>query len=246
MKVLVICDNIYIIDRLKAIFDEKAPLDLEVVYNYSNKESPVSRHPVLSSDSFHLNVKADCEYIISNFNLVISAHCLQFFPKRLVDSVRCVNVHPGFNPINRGWYPQVFSIIHKLPIGATIHEMDSKLDNGAIIVRSFIEKYAWDTSITLYNRILDKEMELFEANFKEIIFGGYRPIQPESVGNLFHKKDFENLCKIDLNEQGNMGDLINKLRALSHGHYKNAYFIDELGNKVFAKIELEKGDNNDF
>jgi methionyl-tRNA formyltransferase len=240
MKILVVCDNIYVIDRIKSVFDKKSNADFEVDFKYSSKESPVSEHPLLSSDYSHIDVKDACDAIIARYNLVISAHCLQFFPKKLVESVRCVNIHPGYNPINRGWYPQVFSIIHNLPVGATIHEMDAKLDNGAIIVRSLVEKYSWDTSLTLYNRILEKELELFEAHFDEIIYGGYTAIVPESEGNLFNRKDFDKLCEIDLNEQGTIGMFINKLRALSHGSYRNAYFIDEDGNKVFLKIELDR------
>lgn len=242
MKVLVVCDNIYVIDRLRAVFDDKAGAEVTVDYKYSSRESPVSKHPLLKAASAHIDVKANCDSIIETYDLVISAHCLQFFPKKLIEGVRCVNVHPGYNPINRGWYPQVFSIIHGLPVGATIHEMDSKLDNGAIIVRTFVDKYAWDTSYTLYNRILEKEIELFEVHFQEIIYGGYVPIQPENEGNMFRKKDFDTLCQLDLNEQGNMRDLLNKLRALSHGNYKNAYFFDEEGNKVFVKVDLEKVD----
>ena len=31
---------------------------------------------------------------------------------------------------------------------------------------------------------------------------------------------------------------INKLRALTHGDFMNAYFLDEKGNKVYLKLEL--------
>jgi methionyl-tRNA formyltransferase len=92
--------------------------------------------------------------IIDSFDLVIFVHCFQLFPKTMVNAVRCVNIHPGYNPINRGWYPQVFAIVNDLPIGATIHEMDEKLDNGPIIVRELVEKYARDTSLTIFLMIL--------------------------------------------------------------------------------------------
>ena len=44
----------------------------------------------------------------------------------------------------------------------------------------------------------------------------------------------------------NLGDVdtfeghINKLRAMTYGDYKNAYFYDEDGNKIYIKIELSK------
>jgi methionyl-tRNA formyltransferase len=66
--------------------------------------------------------------IIEKYQLVFSLHCKQIFPSELISNVKCINVHPGYNPLNRGWYPQVFSIIYDLPIGATIHEIDEVVD----------------------------------------------------------------------------------------------------------------------
>ena len=48
-----------------------------------------------------------------HYKVGISAHCKQIFPAKLVENVRCYNIHPGYNPYNRGWFPQVFSIINK-------------------------------------------------------------------------------------------------------------------------------------
>ncbi len=65
--------------------------------------------------------------------LFISLHCKQIFPQRLTDNYRCINIHPGYNPYNRGWFPQVFSILNKNTAGVTIHEIDQELDHGPII-----------------------------------------------------------------------------------------------------------------
>ena len=53
-----------------------------------------------------LNVHKQVSNITKNYNLVMSIHCKQLFPTELVNNVRCVNVHPGLNPYNRGWFPQ--------------------------------------------------------------------------------------------------------------------------------------------
>ena len=53
-------------------------------------------------------------------------------------------------------------------------------------------------------------------------------------------KDFNKLCVIDLDEKVTMKEAIDKLRALSHGNYKNAYFISSNGEKVFLKLDVEK------
>ena len=75
-----------------------------------------------------VNVKEDYDKIIQEFDLVISLHCKQFFPPQLVNKIKCINVHPGYNPFNRGWYPQVFAINYGNEVGATIHEMDHEFE----------------------------------------------------------------------------------------------------------------------
>jgi methionyl-tRNA formyltransferase len=80
--------------------------------------------------------------------------------------MRCINIHPGLNPYNRGWYPQVFAINNGLPHGATIHEMDDKIDHGDIIYQKSVDIKLSDTSKTLYERVLDTEIFLFKENFR--------------------------------------------------------------------------------
>lgn len=238
-RVLVIIDNIIQYDRIKNLILLKKYKDVEFEYRHSVVKSEIWDHVDFKGKNKSISVVSDIDWIISNFNLVLSVHCLQFFPKQLVQAVRCINVHPGYNPINRGWYPQVFAIINNLQIGATIHEMDEKLDNGPIIGRKFVEKYDWDTSLTIYNRVLETEIELLEEYIDQIIDKSYKTILPESKGNFYSKKDFNNLCEIDLNQNGTYRDFYNHLRALTHGNYLNAYFIEEkTKEKIYIKIEI--------
>lgn len=182
----------------------------------------------------------DLHNINPKYNLIISAHCKKIFPPTLVHSFRCINLHPGYNPHNRGWFPQVFSILNKRPIGATIHEIDEELDHGPIICQEEIEIQSTDTSFSLYNKVIKKEIELFEENFFNIIDNKYQKIIPKEEGNLNLKKDFENLCEIDLKNIDSFENHINLLKALTFKKYKNAYFIDKDGDKVYINIDLQK------
>lgn len=238
-NVLIIIDNIQQYERIKKIIEKREEI-AKFNFRHSIVKSAIWEHPDFKNHTNSIiDVKKQLDEIIGSFDLVISVHCFQFFPKQLVNSVRCINIHPGYNPINRGWYPQVFAIVNNLPIGATIHEMDEKLDNGPIIARELVEKYSWDTSLTIYNRVLEKEMKLLENNFESIIHGTYKTIIPESLGNLFSKNDFKNLCRIDINEENSFQYFYDLLRALSHGDYKNAYFVDPItGRKIYLKLEI--------
>jgi methionyl-tRNA formyltransferase len=187
-NVLVLCDNDWIGVEIKKIFDSKNfPIVIE------------------SSDLYE-----DSWALIGQYDLIISAHCKKIFDKKLVESTRIVNIHPGLNPYNRGMYPHIFSITNGLP------------------------------SKELHERIMKVEMELFESHFDEIIYGTYTKTKPHSEGNINYKKDFKELCEINLWDVDTFEGHINKLRALTYGDYKNAYFYDEDGNKIYIKVELSK------
>ena len=240
-RVLVIIDNIIQYERIKILIKAKGRIDVQFDFRHSSVKSEIWEHEDFKNfESFIVDVKQDIDYILANFDLVISVHCFQYFPKELLNQIRCINVHPGYNPVNRGWFPQVFSIVHDLPIGATIHEIDQKLDHGAIIARKLVTKYNWDTSLDLYNRVLEAEIELLNEHFDEIIDNSYIKTNPENEGNIFYKKDFNDLCKIDLAQTGTFKQFYDKLRALSHAEYKNAYFVDkDSGKKIFIKLEID-------
>ena len=187
----------------------------------------------------HLHVRDQVTSIIDKYDLVLSIHCKQIFPDELVIGSRCVNVHPGLNPHNRGWFPQVFSIINGLPSGVTIHEIDNELDHGPIIAQKEYTIQPWDTSGSAYAKIMALEKELLMEHFASIRNQTYMAIPPEEEGNLNYKKDFNKLKHIDMNQQGTFGEFINRLRALTHDNYNNAYYIEPSGKKVFVKLQLE-------
>lgn len=241
MKKLIIIDNEPIYKMLRDFIDQSKKYDL--VLRHSGKLIDSSSDKFFKSIDYQINVKTNLEYIIKNFDLIISIHCQQILPKELIQSVRCINLHPGLNPFTRGWYSHVFAIIYDLPIGATLHEMDEFIDHGPIIATKIVKKELYDTSYTLYNKILNTEVELFTENFDSIINNSYQLKNVTEDGNLFYKSDYNNLLEIDLNKEGKFVDFYNRLRALSHNGYKNAYFhLPGSKKKVFISIEINVED----
>lgn len=228
-KILVITDNLFILDQFRRIMEA---FHVDAVYRCS-PNSPLMKiiQPII--------VKDNISSITDNYNLIFSAHCKQIFPKEIVHAIRCINIHPGLNPYNRGWFPQVFSILNKMPLGATIHEMDEELDHGAIIFQKEVPVYVWDTSLSAYERVQRAEIELLEESLPKLISGNYKTIKPENEGNVNLKRDFNDLCQLDLQQQQSIGETIDLLRALSHGEYKNAYFIDtKTEQKVYINLKV--------
>lgn len=236
MKIFLMTDNLWWFEKAFSYFSCSKH---EVSFFCSPSSETIFSNELSSGLLVSLSLKDNLEFLCS-FDLGISAHCKQIFPAKLVEDVRCINLHPGLNPFNRGWYPQVFSILNKKPAGATMHYMDEEIDHGHIIAQEQVKILSSDTSLSVYRRILDLEYRLFEDNINNVIDETDAAWSPEnSVGNYNSIQDFNDLKLIDLQRKTTFGDAIDFLRAMTHPPYRNAYFIDDEGNKIFVSVKLE-------
>ncbi len=234
-KIFVLTDNKIWLEKIK---DWKPNHVTSVRLFCSPKGASLFKDEIESGSISVIDVVKDEKWIIENFDIGISCHCKQIFSKNLVESLPCFNFHPGFNPYNRGWFPQVFSILNKKPVGATLHKMDAEIDHGAIIAQTYVEIYEWDTSGTVYDRILDAEFNLFESQIESIINASFKSVPAKGEGNYNSFLDFKELCRIDLDKKLTFGEAIDYLRALTFEGYENAYFISRNGRKVFISLEI--------
>lgn len=239
-RILVISDNFELVKFIKQMETTSIKDKFLIDYCYSVVNKYPSSLQRLDMEPIDVKKEDTISNIIKCYDLVISAHCKQIFPRSLVENVRCINVHPGLNPYNRGWYPQVFSIINKLPAGCTIHEMNENIDDGNIIYQKevFIEES--DTSLAVYNKVQHAEKELLEENFSNIVFNNYQSFPASNSGNYNGVSDFNELCRLNRNSEGTLREHIDLLRALTHGEHKNAYYLDDSGKKVYVQIILSK------
>ncbi|HGS5246834.1 TPA: dTDP-4-amino-4,6-dideoxyglucose formyltransferase [Vibrio cholerae] len=237
MKIFVITDNRWWLDKIHKLFSSRG----YVFKCYcSPKGASIFAEEIKSGHIKVIDLKQQCDELLEYFDLGFSVHCKQIFPERLVNSIRCINIHPGLNPHNRGWFPQVFSIINKKPIGATIHIMDQQVDHGDILLQSEVVINEWDTSKAVYERVLDAEYSLLEENLTRVIDGTIKPKEMSCEGNYNSIADYAKIKEIDMDKEVTMREAIDYLRALTHFPYKNAYFYTNNGEKVFVSIDLEK------
>jgi len=243
-KILIISDNVFLCKQLSNILDETIENNaFDSTYKFAC--SIYSNHKefeeTLNSPILVLDLKVEKNVLsLAEYDLILSIHCKQLFPDSLLNSAKCINIHPGYNPITKGWYPQIFSIIHGLQLGATIHEMTADLDDGPIIDRIGVESEASDNSLTAYNRVLEAEIKLFRDNIPHIISNEYKTFIPSEEGNLFLKKHFKAMQEIDLSEILTFKEAIDRLRAFTHPPFSNIYFIDDNGVKNYIEIKITK------
>ena len=241
MKVCVITDNEYIFNSFTDLLKRK-PQNAEFDFCYTAWNKAFREKYGENGGMRPVKLKEQGDEFFNSYDLFISLHCKQIFPDEMVNKHLCINVHPGCNPYNRGWFPQVFGIMNKLPIGVTIHKMDTELDHGDILYQQTLELRADDTSKDIYMRILALEMELIEEHIEDILSGNYTLTPMENEGNINTKQDFDELCAIDMDKPATYGEVIDYLRAMTFAPYNNAYFIDSDGKKVYVGVTLKKED----
>lgn len=238
VRVLVISDNYTLMNHFKSEAHREDISNLaDFNFRYSKKNKNAGDLIKLGMAPVDLKDDGECKKITEDFDIVLSLHCKQIFPAELVNKVTCINFHPGLNPYNRGWYPQVFSLINKNPIGVTVHLMDEQIDHGKILYQEEVKQLPTDTSLSLYNRVIELEKNILTRELKNILTGNYAKKTPDGEGNYNSIEDFRKLCNLNLGHVGTLGEHIDLLRALTHGSYKNAYFSDN-GDKIYVSIEL--------
>ena len=168
------------------------------------------------------------------FRNILRKPFLDLFPKG------CINLHPAFLPYNRGNYPNVWSIVEKIPAGVTLHYIDEGLDTGDIIAQKKVDVEMTDTGGTLYRKLELAALELFQRTWPSIESGS-APRSPQGAepGTCHRRADVAAIDEIDLERVYRAEDLINILRARTFPPYPGAYFRHN-GKKIYLRLELSE------
>ena len=182
-----------------------------------------------------------------HLDYIICVHFPYIIPSDMLEipKLGVLNLHPAYLPYNRGWHTPTWAIHSGTPYGATLHFMSEAVDGGDIIHQKSLHVLPEDTAHTLYQRVLDVEIEVFKEAWPSLVSGSYvRNSQPENVGTFHKKRDIKSLQELHLEEKIPAGDLITRLRALTTNNIDEAaYFkIDQEKYRVQISIRKEKGE----
>lgn len=238
-RLLVVSDNPELSLFLKDLLAQ-LPRRLERVdFCYTSYNQAPDKMMALGAMQINVKDGATIARVIRDYDLVFSLHCKQIFPAPLVEQVRCVNFHPGLNPYNRGWFPQAFSIVNGLPVGATVHLMDREVDHGAILAQRQVEIGVADTSYEVYRKVIETEKDLMREHMAGILDASITPSHAGTEGNYNSIGDYRALCQLNLEHSGTLREHLNLLRATSHQGFRNAWFADETGKRYYVSIRIE-------
>jgi methionyl-tRNA formyltransferase len=149
-----------------------------------------------------------------------------------------VNFHPALLPVNRGWYPHVHSIVDGSPTGVTLHAVDAGADTGPIWAQREVPLRPTDTAGTIYARLQDEIVALFRETWPAIVAGELEPVPQDHSRAVYHAPDeVDALDELRLDDVMRVGDVIDRLRARSHGARGFAWY-EVAGERVYVNVRL--------
>ena len=178
-------------------------------------------------------LKPDCG-VSAFFGYILQKPLIDIFPRGIV------NLHTSLLPLNRGSYPNVWTIVDKTSAGVTMHLVDEGVDTGPILAQAEIQRCAADTGLSLNQRLEAAVIELFQSNWDKFVSGELKPQpQNDSKASTHRAGDTASIDRIDLDANVRAGDLIDILRARTYPPHRGAYFEVD-GQKYFMELKIEK------
>ena len=166
------------------------------------------------------------------FGYILKPGFLDLMPKG------CINIHPAYQPYNRGAYTNVWSIVDQTPAGVTIHYVDEGVDTGDIIAQRRVEVEPTDTGESLYRKLEFAAIECFKETWPLIRSGKESRISQDKSAGTYHRiQDVDQIDEIDLNRNYTARELIDIIRARTFPPYPGAYFRRD-GKKVYLRLQL--------
>lgn len=181
----------------------------------------------------------ELDYIIGiHFPYIISQRILK------IPSVGFINLHPAYLPYNRGWHTPSWAIMEGTKYGATLHFMEAKVDEGDIINQKECVILPSDTANTLYQRVKEVELEVFQQSLSDLV--SLNPPREKQLGDFttHSKADLASIQKINLEENVKAGDLINKIRSLTTSDLKESSYFVVNNKRFYVRIDLIENSSN--
>ena len=179
-----------------AVFISGTGSNLKNLIKFSNtKKSPISINLIISNTKKAKGLRYSNKYNIKkkiinfNNNMIAEKKILDFLIKKKIMFIclagfmkilsknfikkfkgKILNIHPSLLPKYKGLNVHKRVIKNKEKIsGCTVHYVSTQLDSGKIIMQKKVKIFKNDTAISLAQKILKKEHELYPAAIRKIL-----------------------------------------------------------------------------
>ena len=184
-----------------------------------------------------------------DLDLVLSIHFPYLLPADVLGLARegVLNLHPAYLPYNKGWHTPSWAILDGTPYGATLHFMTEEIDAGDIVHRKRIDVDPGDTADSLYQRVLDAELDVFREAWPSIRDSDYdRTPQDPDAGTVHRRTDLlaAPFRRLDPDETLPVSELLRKLRALTTNRADEACYYEIDGRRYHVQLRITESGND--
>lgn len=160
-------------------------------------------------------------------------------PPLLARYQKIYNVHPGYLPYGRGFYPVFWALWEDSPAGATLHEINAGIDEGAIVAQTRVPYSEADTGGTLHACVRRAEQRLLMDAWEKLTRGETLNAQPQppGIGTYHTRREFLDLKQRAAWKKLSAIQFVKLARCLSFPGYSGLEL--ELAEKRF-QVRLEE------
>ncbi len=159
-------------------------------------------------------------------------------PPFLARYQKIYNVHPGYLPYGRGFYPVFWALWENTPAGATFHEINAGIDEGDIVKQIKVAYTETDTGGSLHARVRDAEKILLMEAWEKLTRGEtLRVFAQQGSGTYHSRREFFALKQNAAWKNFSAEELVKLARCLTFPGYSGLEI--ELGAQKF-QLRLEE------
>jgi len=216
--------------------------DVRVV-SYWDGESSARRSPLRPFFPSALRVEDPAgpdyaRHCRESVDCILSVHCNVIIPPEVLASARdAFNLHPGYLPYGRGYWPTYWAIPDRSPAGATLHRMAAKVDRGAIVAQRRVKVEPTDTGETLTLRVNAAEIALLRETWPRLKSGNYSEKMVRGRGNYHCRADGIEVRELKLDAKTTAREVVDKLRSFTDSRFDGCYFKTG-GRKIYMRLSL--------
>lgn len=171
-------------------------------------------------------------------SVALSVHYPRILKPRFIARYQKIyNIHPGYLPYGRGFYPVFWALWENTPAGATFHEINAGIDEGNIVAQIQVPWTETDTGGSLYARVRDAEKILLMDAWAKLTRGEtLRAFAQQGSGTYHARREFLALKQNAAWKNFSAEQLVKLARCLTFPGYSGLEI--ELGAQKF-QLRLE-------
>lgn len=173
---------------MKILFLTNNPITIPLSDWLNERESVFILYGKLTEYTIN-NIKPD--FVVSyNYKHIIGEEVIGLMPDKII------NLHTSYLPFNRGFDPNLWSIIEDSLKGVTIHRIDKGIDTGDILFQRKVD-FNDDTTLKGSYNILHKEIQqMFKDTWEKVKEGKVFSLkQSKNTGSFHLKKELAEMKK---------------------------------------------------